>query len=228
MKYTFFAIGILIIIGCIAKHYKWFRSRSQSESTDVEINKGQSPLDDAKLKECLDMNNMWIGNSDQKAGMLLATIGIAFTILLTSDALIGIRKFIALPFIQYWSGDENIGFSFSRFTVFCYLLFTSITAVIALYYLLNTIRPNIDYKSIYKNNPEMVQKSYIYYGSVAKMTYAHFKNDSFNYTEDLRSQVFTNAWIAYTKFQNYLEGFFWFKMMMISAVLLFISIMLMQ
>lgn len=63
----------------------------------------------------------------------------------------------------------------------------------------------------------MVQKSHIFYASVANMSYEQFQKDEFDYNEDLRSQVFTNAKIAYTKFQNHLEGFFWFKLMMLSA-----------
>ena len=74
----------------------------------------------------------------------------------------------------------------------------------------------------------MVHKSHSFYGSVANMSYEQFQKDEFDYKEDLRSQVFTNAKIAYTKFQNYLKGFFWFKLMMLSAAMLFISIMLMQ
>lgn len=118
---------------------------------------------------------------------------------------------------SYWDGVEGMGFNFSRFAVFRFLLTTAIAAIVSLYYLLNTIRPNIDYKSFFEKNPGMVQKSHIFYGSVANMSYEQFQKDEFDYKEDLRSQVFTNAKIAYTKFQNYLEGFFWFKLMMLSA-----------
>lgn len=118
---------------------------------------------------------------------------------------------------SYWDGVERMGFNFSRFAVFCFLLTTAVAAIVSLYYLLNPIRPNIDYKSFYEKNPGMVQKSHIFYGSVANMSYEQFQKDEFDYNEDLRSQVFTNAKIAYTKFQNYLEGFFWFKLMMLSA-----------
>ena len=227
MKYVLFILGIATLVICIGRHNQWFKHKQQETPAPPSPQTG-SPLNEAKLKECLDMNNMWIGNSDQKAGMLLAPIGIAFTILLTSDALKAIRNYIAIPFVQYWDGVECMGFNFSRFEVFCFLLTTAIAAIVSLYYLLNTIRPNIDYKSFYEKNPEMVHKSHIFYGSVANMSYEQFQKDEFDYKEDLRSQVFTNAKIAYTKFQNYLKGFFWFKLMMLSAAMLFISIMLMQ
>lgn len=237
MKYISFISGIATLLLCIANHYNWFRRGQQRQQQNEDTPSApqnssnpqtESPFDETKLKECLDMNNMWIGNSDQKAGMLLATIGIALTILLTSDALKAIRKYIAIPFIQYCEGEKGINFCFSRFAVFCFLLTTAVAAIVSLYYLLNTIKPNIDYDSFHEKNPGMVRKSHIFYGSVASMSYQQFKDDIFDYKEDLRSQVFTNAKIAYTKFQNYLKGFFWFKMMMLSAAMLFISIMLMQ
>ena len=101
-------------------------------------------------------------------------------------------------------------------------------SIISLIYLLNVIRPNINYEKFYEDNPGLVPQSYIYYSTVAKMKYADFKSEKLNYEEDLRSQVFVNATIADKKFKNYLEGFFWFKMMLLSAAMLFISVMFVQ
>ena len=60
------------------------------------------------------------------------------------------------------------------------------------------------------------------------MSYEEYKNTNVDYENDLRSQAYTNAMIANMKFNNYLNGFFWFKMMILSAIMLSISIMLMK
>ena len=119
-------------------------------------------------------------------------------------------------------------YNFSRCMMFGLLLITCMMSIISLMYLLNVLRPNINYEKFYEDNPGLVPQSYIYYSTVAKMKYADFKSEKLNYEEDLRSQVFVNATIADKKFKNYLEGFFWFKMMLLSAAMLFISVMFVQ
>ena len=97
-----------------------------------------------------------------------------------------------------------------------------------MWFLLNSLKPKIDYNKLVNENPMMAKKSYIFYGSVANMSYDEFQTAKFDYENDLRSQVYANAKIAYEKFRNYLNGFFWFKMMMLSALFLFVSVMFMN
>lgn len=234
MAISLFILGILTILTCILQHYGIFNKLCKSSNDETSqtpqpaSNESTEYLDDNQLKDCLDMNNNWIGIADQKAGILLATLGIAFTIFLTSDAIKVIRNVLILPFVNYLEKPELYDFIFSRFAVFVFLVVTGLMAIISLLYLLNVIKPNINYKKFYEDNPGLVSNSYIYYKSVAEMKFSEFKNARVNYTEDLRSQVFVNAKIASTKFNNYLEGFFWFKMMLLSAAMLFISIMFVQ
>lgn len=166
--------------------------------------------------------------ADQKAGVLLATLGVAYTILMTSDALKVIRNLLIRPFLQYIEHPNMYEYNFSRCIMFGLLSITGIMSIISLRYLLNVLSPNIDYDKFYKEKPGLVPKSYIYYSTVAKMKYVDFKSDKLNYEDDLRSQVFVNATIADKKFKNYLEGFFWFKMMLLTTAILFISIMFVQ
>ena len=147
---------------------------------------------------------------------------------MTSDAIKTIRNYIVLPFLDFCNGDETMCFSFSRFSVFVFLVITAFFAVLSLWDILNCIKPNLDYNAMKNNNPLMETKSYIFYGSVANMSYEEYKNTNVDYENDLRSQAYTNAMIANMKFNNYLNGFFWFKMMILSAIMLSISIMLMK
>ena len=226
IKYTVFIIGIATLTVPIFMHFR--KDKKNDEEAPVKREAAGSPLDERKLKEGLDMNNMWIGNCDQKASILMAIIGVIFTIVMTSDAIKTIRNYIVLPFLDFCNGDETMCFSFSRFSVFVFLVITAFFAVLSLWDILNCIKPNLDYNAMKNNNPLMETKSYIFYGSVANMSYEEYKNTNVDYENDLRSQAYTNAMIANMKFNNYLNGFFWFKMMILSAIMLSISIMLMK
>ena len=222
MKYILFALAIISFVVPIIFHFVKSKSELVPKMTEGDR------MDCSKFKECLDMNNSWIANCDQKAGILSATIGVAFTIFFTSDAVKMFRCYIFQPFVLWYDDSSCMQFDFSRFVVFFFLLTTILFAAISMWALFNSIKPNIDYKKIAKENPMMAKKSYIYYGSVADMSYEELQTAKFDYENDLRSQVYTNAKVAYEKFRNYLNGFFWFKMMMLSALFLFASVMFMK
>lgn len=225
-KYLVFIIEIATLAVPI---YMYFRKvKSNVEDVPAGVGEPRSPLDEIRLKESLDMTNMWIGNCDQKASILMAVIGVIFTIVMTSDAIRTVRNYIVLPFLDYCNGNDEMCFSFSRFSVFVFLMITSVFAVLSLWNILNSIKPNLDYNAMKTDNPQMEPKSFIFYGSVANMSYEEYKNIYFDYENDLRSQVYTNAKIANLKFNNYLKGFFWFKMMTISAIVLSINVIFMQ
>ena len=224
-KIVFF-IGILSLVIPVFLHFR--KGGNNSEEEPAMAGDNMSPMEEGHLKECLDMNNLWIGICDQKASILLAVMGVVFTIVMTSDAIKAIRKYIVLPFLEYCNGNESMYFNFSRFSVFVFLIITAIFAALSLWDLLNSIKPNLDYNAMKKNNPQMATKSFIFYSSVANMSYEEFKNTNIDYANDLRSQVYTNAKIANMKFNNYLKGFFWFKMMILTAIFLSITVMFMQ
>lgn len=220
-------IPVLHHYGVFEKIKKMFKKNRSQNQHPAAIDE-KDTLKEAQLKDAFDTINMWIGVADQKAGVLLATLGVAYTILMTSDALKVIRNLLVTPFLQYIEHPDMYEYNFSRCMMFGLILITGVMSIISLIYLLNVLRPNIDYKKFFEENPDLVPKSYIYYSTIANMKYARFKNDKLNYEEDLRSQVYVNATIADKKFKNYLEGFFWFKMMLLSAAMLFISVMFVQ
>lgn len=225
-KYIVFIIGIAILAVPIYMHFR--KVKSNVEDVPAGVGEPGRPLDEIRLKESLDITNMWIGNCDQKASILMAVIGVIFTIVMTSDAIKTVRNYIVLPFLDYFNGNDAMCFSFSRFSVFIFLMITSVFAILSLWNILNSIKPNLDYNAMKTDNPQMEPKSFIFYGSVANMSYEEYKNTNFDYENDLCSQVYTNAKIANMKFNNYLKGFFWFKMMILSSIMLTVSVMLMK
>lgn len=221
-----FLIGIIALAIPVFLHF--WKGKSNLEEERAIEGDNTRPMENEHLKECLDMNNMWIGVCDQKASILLAVMGVVFTIVMTSDAIKAIRNYIVLPFLEYCNGNQSMCFNFSRSAVFVFLVITAIFAALSMWNLLNSIKPNLDYNAMKKDNPQMATKSFIFYSSVANMSYEEFKNTNFDYVNDLRSQVYTNAKIADMKFNNYLKGFFWFKMMILSAIFLTVSVLLMK
>ena len=161
------------------------------------------------LKENLDRVNMWIGNCDQKASFLLALVGVVLSIVCTSEAINNIKTILIIPFISYWR--EGIGsFSPLRTLIAALLISGFICVFLSIVYLLCSLKATTDYN----NNKEsgLEEKSLIFYGSIAKMSYSDFcgaKNDRIN---DFRTQVYINSVICNKKFENYkkaLRFVFW-------------------
>ena len=160
--------------------------------------------------------------------MLLAVIGVAVTIMMTGDFVKFLRHSIFIPFAEFCETQNEYMFSWSRFTVFFLLVVASAFLIMSCYYLFKAIGANIDYKKMYRENPGLVKKSYIFFGTISGMKYDEFKNDEVNFEEDLKSQIYVNSKIATTKFQNYNEGLFWFKFLLIVIGMLFVAVMFMQ
>lgn len=153
-----------------------------------------------ELKENLDRVNMWIGNCDQKASFLLALVGIVLTVVCTSDAISGIKTILIRPFMSYWR--EGMGtFCLLRTIIAILLIAGFVCVIISIVYLLLCLRAKTEYDSMKKQGME--EKSLLFYGSVAKMSYSDYceaENDRIN---DLRTQVYINSVICDKKFENY-------------------------
>ena len=81
---------------------------------------------------------------------------------------------------------------------------------------------------MFKENPDLVKTSYIFYGTISQMKYDDFKKEGVEFEEDLKSQIYVNSQTATTKFENYNEGLFWFKLLFLDAVMLFVAVMFVQ
>ena len=227
---TFWIVYLLLCMGCIAylcAHRK--NNNQQTNGDDVDEGR-QEPRawEKEDLQYTLDTVNSWLNNCDQKAGMLLAVFGVAITVLVTSDFIKELRTYIFGPFVEYWTTDSQLAFSMGRFSVFCLLVTATGMLITSCYYLFEAITANTDYGKMRQNNPRMVGKSYLFFGSISGMTYDEFRSDRVDFKEDLKSQIYTNSKIAVAKFRNYNKGLFWFKMILVVSVMLFVAVLLVK
>ena len=206
------------------------RKNEHVSDTAVDDNQ-QEPstreIDD--LQYTLDVVNSWVNNCDQKAGILLTVFGVAITVLVTSDFLKELRTYIFVPFVEYWNNSESqLEFSLGRFAVFCLLVIAMGILITSCLYLFKAITASTDYERMRQANPQMVPKSYLFFGSISNMTYDEFRGGRMDFEEDLKSQIYVNSKIASTKFKNYNEGLFWFKMILLVSVMLFVAVLLVK
>lgn len=160
-------------------------------------------MNEEQMERNLDRVNMWIGNCDQKASFLLAFLGVAATIFLTSDVVVKIKQILVDPFIAYWRNDVG-SFSFWRLLLAVCLVVSAVCIFIALVNLLLCLMAKTDYSKFKQSG--MKEKSRLFYGHIASMTFDEFCQEDNNLLNDLRSQTYTNACICDAKFQHYNRG----------------------
>ncbi len=153
-----------------------------------------------QLSQNLDRVNMWIGNCDQKASFLLALLGVVVTVICTSDVFTKIKEIIIIPFVTYLT-DKSGSFCFSRLLIAILFFGGLICLLVSIFFLLRCLMAKTNPEDYRK--PGMVEKSRLFYGSIANMTYEEFCRDENNYDSDLQSQIYTNSVICSQKFENY-------------------------
>ena len=228
--------NVLFLFACIlligVKY--WLHKKEENihplnaEASNTETSNTVSNGKKEELQHTYNIVNMWTNNCDQKAGILLAIIGVIITILISSDFIKNIRTYIFTPFIDYWTENSELAFSWSRFNVLFLLLISAIMLIISCHYLFKTINANIDYKKMQEDNPELAKTSYIFFGTISKMPYESFSQNDADYLEDLKSQIYVNSKIATEKFQNFNNALFWFRFSLWVSCMLFIAIMIMR
>lgn len=200
-------------------------SRDDPERTEiVEVEKQSEPtkMDIDQMERNLDRINMWIGNCDQKASFLLAFVGVAATIFITSDVISKLKDMLVIPFLSYWR--DGVGsFSTYRCIIAVSLFFGLGCILTALVYLLLCLMAKTDYSKFKQQGME--SKSLLFYKHIASMSYSDFslsKNDIYN---DLRSQTYTNACICTDKFRYYKIGLICVLVSILFLALTFILIL---
>lgn len=231
LSIAYLSICIVVIGFKLYRHVKGKKKVNNQETEPLQAALDYSVLvkknkDD--LQHTYDTVNSWVHNCDQKAGILLTVVGVAMTILVTSDFLKYLRTYIFAPFVKYWSEETDLIFSWSRFTVFVLLLIAAAMLIASCVYLFKAISANINYKRMYDENPGLVKKSYIFFGNINEMSFDDFKKGEVDYLDDLRSQIYVNSKIATAKFNNYSEGLYWFKFVLLVSAMLFVAIMFMK
>ncbi len=223
---------IIYFVACVAAicfvSLKHIWGKGKKKQNEEKASSDSEERGTSELQFTLESVNSWLNNCDQKAGILLTVVGVAVTVIMTSDFLKYLRSYIFAPFIQFCSGNSDLSFSWSRFTVFFLLMIAVVLLVTCCIYLFRAISANTDYGKMYKENPGLVKTSYIFYGTISKMKYDDFIKGGVKFKEDLKSQIYVNSQIATMKFKNYNEGLFWFKLLLSDAVMLFVAIMFVQ
>lgn len=162
-----------------------------------------TPTEADEMERCLDRTNMWIGNCDQKASFLLALVSVVITIIFTSGATSKIMEVLVNPFIVYWR--DNVGsFCFWRTLDAVMLIVGLVLAFVSMMYLLFSLMAKTVYSRF--QQPGMEQKSHLFYGHIASMSYDEFCHSNVDKFNDMRSQVYTNSIICSDKFKNYKIG----------------------
>lgn len=176
------------------------------------------------LELSLDRINAWISNCDQKAGILLATIGVMITVLLTTNFVDGVKNDIVSPFLDYLKYPKAYVFSLPRCLFFISLLLTVFVCGATSFNSLKTISATTDSKSISGDNPSLVSKSYLFFQTIADMNYAEFKEfgDDEKYQDDLTSQIYINSKICAAKFEQYKKALHWFYGLVVCISIMFI------
>lgn len=231
LSFVYLSICIVVVGFKLYRHVKGKKrvNNQQTEPLQAAVDNSE-PVKKGKddLQHTYDTVNSWVNNCDQKAGILLTVVGVAMTILATSDFLKCLRTYIFVPFVKYWTEETDLAFSQSRFAVFVLLFIAAAMLIVSCVYLFKAISANINYQRMYNENPGLVKKSYVFFGSINGMSFDDFKKENVDYLDDLRSQIYVNSKIATAKFNNYTEGLYWFKLMLLVFVMLFVAIMFMQ
>lgn len=173
------------------------------------------------LELSLDRVNAWISNCDQKAGLLLATIGIVLAILFATDFVDVVKSSIIEPFMQYLKEPEHYEFCCSRFFFSISLLLSILTCMVSSVYALLTISAELNVKEISKANPTLLSDSYLFFQTISSKSYEDFSEfDGVDYQKDLMSQIYINSSICSKKF-----GFYKVALRYFYAVVLNIAVM---
>lgn len=165
-----------------------------------------------ELNTRLDRVNSWIDNCDQKASILLAFAGALAAVLLTSDILTSGHERLIVPFVNYWSGDKDILFSFPNLVIFLSLLPIVYHVLKMVVFLLLVLNPKTKIDELEVGAESRIEKnSAIHYGVIAPKKYNDFNDqckeqNEENYLNDLCSQIYCNSKICNDKFDNYKKG----------------------
>lgn len=183
------------------------------------IKRRKIDMDENQLMQRLQLINGWITNCDQKAGLLLALIGVLFPIILTTDIIV---KKIKDSFIIF-DGQyifENAIFLFSFLVCISCLVAT-------LYFLLSCLEGKIN-GNIYSQE-HLNSNSLIFFQTIAKRKFIEYERDieemdGQNLKTDYLSQIYINSKICTEKFQNYNIGLKLLKYTLLFLLIIFIQV----
>lgn len=161
-----------------------------------------------QLETDLERVQNWIGNCDQKASILLATIGILFGIFFSTDAVFNkiVKALNELRLL--WNSCECL--QIFVYSVSLLIFFATLVLIgLSIFFLLKTIKSTInasDFKDAVCNNNHKT-----FFGSISAIPYNTFLEKRCHATnseriEELISQLYINSKICNSKFEKYNTG----------------------
>ncbi|MBE6245731.1 MAG: hypothetical protein E7108_09485 [Bacteroidales bacterium] len=235
IRIVFFAICVFVVVLKLFKHY-W---KKRNDIRDEEIKSVKDILDNQKnekeekeekeeLQFSMQLNNSWVNNCDQKAGMMLVVIGIAVSVIVSGNFINFFRECFFVLFIQSSDKQGCVAFPWDKLTVLYLLLVSIFFLVLSCIYLFRTIRAETDYERMKKIHQGLIRNSHLFFGEISGMSYSDFSSYNVSYVEDLKSQVYVNSKIVTKKFKNYNEGLYWLQFVLLVGLLLFVAIVIMD
>lgn len=180
------------------------------------------------LEAKLDRVIGWINNCDQKASILLAFIGVAFPLLISSDFATNTYKELISDFLYYLQNGEG-EFSLIRFLCFLFTILSILGLGASFWLLLSALSGRI--APLNYREAGLTTKSLIFFGHISKMKYWSYKTALHNQSadaaiNDLISQLYINSKICQTKFTAYNNALCWLKWGILFLLATFILLLL--
>lgn len=175
------------------------------------------------LELSLDRVNTWIRNCDQKAGFLLATIGIVLAILFATDFVNEVKDKIVEPFMKCVQEPNHYEFCCTRFFFSISLVLSILTCVVSSVYALFTISAKLNAKELSEVNPSLMSDSYLFFQTISSKSYDVFsKFEGVEYQKDLMGQIYINSSICSKKFGFYKIALRWFYAVIFNIAVMYV------
>lgn len=175
------------------------------------------------LELSLDRVNSWISNCDQKAGLLLATIGVVLAIMFANEFVTEVKKAIFIPFKGYLENPDYYEFDVWRMLFFISLIATMVLCMLSSFYALKSISAKLDSRELKRLNPEMIDNSLLFYVTIASRSFENFVGENgVDYMKDLQSQIYINSNICTSKFLSYKKALGYFYKVLASWIIMYV------
>ena len=202
----------------IKNHKFIFIHECVDNNVSPETSLTDNTLEYDDLKYRLDIVNSWLGNVDQKAGILLGIVGVILTVTCTSDVVSKIVNIIK-------TGFTNFSFCSLKPWIAIGCVLALLSTLISIYFAAHVISVTIDLKKYAKKNPNLVTNSMLHFATIGLRSYEQFRTEEQNDKQkinDISSQVYVNSIICTRKFKLYNYALIAFKLMFVFTAITFV------
>lgn len=190
------------------------RNLNVLDSQDRRYTVSHKGIDDTErlrqLENDLDRIQIWVRNCDQKSSILLATIGVLFGLVFSTESISKLKRMCHI----FYSSNEHGCWQIIGFIVLLILfILTLLSVILTISYLLMAIKSRTDPTKIIKGYRQ--NKSKTFFRDISSISFDTFKNERISSTneeriEELISQLYINSRICSIKFDKYNMGLIFF------------------